>query len=92
MTFQSILFRDADDSIKTATIEAPIFLGDLNLDQIIDSITAGRQEYNLKPFFYTTLHDAETIHFRHEVMRDMEDPKLMAYIKAFIGSLHRLGS
>jgi len=83
MTFYSILSRNAEDSTKTDTIEAPAFFGDLNLDQIIDAITAGKNEYNLKPFFYTPLHDAETIYFRHEVMRDMEDPKLMAYIKAF---------
>jgi hypothetical protein len=83
MTFHSILFRNSGDTIKTDTIEAPSFFGDLNLDQIIDTITAGRQEYDLKPFFYTPLRDAETIYYRHEVMRDMEDATLMAYIKAF---------
>ena len=83
MTFHSILARNADDRIKTDSILAPAFFGDLNLDQIIDSITSGWNEYDLKPFFYTPVRDAETIYYRHEVMRDMEDPTLMAYIKAF---------
>lgn len=83
MTFHSILSRNAEDRIKTDTLEAPAFFGDLNLDQVIDAITAGKKEYNLKPFFYTPLRDAETIYYRHEVMRDMEDPKLMATIKTF---------
>ncbi|MFQ5682953.1 MAG: DNA mismatch repair protein MutS [Candidatus Binatia bacterium] len=81
MTFHSILFDK--DGIQKETVEKPAFFTDLNLDQVIDAITARKQEYNLKPFFYTPLHDVQTIHYRHEVMRDMEDETLMAQIKAF---------
>jgi DNA mismatch repair ATPase MutS len=83
MTFHSILFRNAEDSIKTDGIEAPSCFVDLNLDQIIDAITAGRQEYNLKPFFYAPLHDVDTIQYRHEVMQDLENGSLMENIKSF---------
>ncbi len=83
MTFQSILFRNTDDSIRKETPDAPDFFTDLNLDQIIDAITAGRQEYNLKPFFYTPLHDADTIQYRHEIMQDLENKTLMVNINAF---------
>jgi len=82
MTFQSILFRNVEASINDDTNEAPAFFSDLNLDQIIDAITSGKQEYNLKPYYYTPLHDAETIYYRHEVMRDMEEPGIMTTIKA----------
>jgi DNA mismatch repair protein MutS len=55
MAFQSILSRNAKDSTKTFSMKAPTFFGDLNLDQVVDAITAGKQEYGLKPFFYTPL-------------------------------------
>jgi len=83
MTFPSILFEKTKDGQKRETVAAPDCFGDLNLDQVVEAITTGKQEYNLKPFFYTPLPDVETIHYRHEVMQDMADETLMGYIKAF---------
>jgi DNA mismatch repair protein MutS len=83
MAFQSILSRNGSDSAQTDPIIAPPYFGDLNLDQIIDAVTAGKKEYNLKPFYYAPLRDPETINYRHEVMRDMEDTTLMGSIKGF---------
>jgi DNA mismatch repair ATPase MutS len=83
MTFHSILFKNTEERIKNETVGAPGFFRDLNLDQIIDAITAGKQEYHLKPFFYMPLHDVEAIRYRHEVMQDMEDEMLMVHIEAF---------
>jgi DNA mismatch repair protein MutS len=83
MAFQSILSRNAKDSTKTISMKAPTFFGDLNLDQVVNAITAGKEGYDLKPFFYTPLAEIDGIYYRQEVMRDMEDPKLMAAIKAF---------
>ena len=83
MTFHSILSGDAKDRASRDTREAPAFFADLNLDQIIDSATANKQEYDLKPFFYSPLRDVETILYRHEVMRDLDDAALGASIKSF---------
>jgi DNA mismatch repair protein MutS len=83
MTFPSILFEKTEDSIKKETLEAPAFFVDLNLDQIIDTIAAGKQEYDLKPFFYTSLHDVEAIKYRHEIFRDLEHENLFEHIKSF---------
>ncbi|MBN2116497.1 MAG: hypothetical protein JW730_08000 [Anaerolineales bacterium] len=85
MTFHSILF-DKRSFQKEAT-EQPVFFTDLNLDQVIDAITAHKQEYNLKPFYWTPLRDVETIYYRHEVMWDLENETLMAHIKAFAEKL-----
>src|SRR5438552_6807867 len=90
MTFHSILFERTEDSIKKETLEAPVFFVDLNLDQIIDAITAGRQEYNLKPLFYTSLKDIDAITYRHEIMRDLENQMLFEHIGSFAQKMHTM--
>ena len=82
MTFHSILFAKAEDG-RQKTPAAPAFVADLNLDQVITAITAGRQAYDLKPFFYTLLHDVDSVHYRHEIMRDLENESLLESIKSF---------
>ncbi|RME40842.1 MAG: DNA mismatch repair protein MutS, partial [Caldilineae bacterium] len=81
MAFHSILFDT--DGVQKETAAQPPFFPDLNLDQVIDAITAPKQDYNLKPFYYTPLRDVETILYRHEVMRDLEDDTLRTRINAF---------
>ena len=83
MTFQSILFTETKDSTTRDAPETPSFFADLNLDQIIAAITAGKQEYNLEPFFYTSLYDIDAIKYRHEIFRDLENEILFEHIKAF---------
>ncbi len=85
MTFYSILFDK--DNIQKETADQPAFFTDLNLDQIIDAIAARKEEYGLKPFFYTPLCDAETIRYRHDVMRDLEGEGLIASINEFTGQM-----
>ncbi|GAB4504846.1 MAG: DNA mismatch repair protein MutS [Anaerolineales bacterium] len=81
MTFYSILF-DKNNAPKE-NAEQPASFPDLNLDQVIEAVTVRKKDYNLKPFFHAPLRDAETIYFRHEVFRDMENPAVMAAINAF---------
>jgi DNA mismatch repair protein MutS len=78
--FHSILFDRPEPSIELAE---PSFFSDLNLDQILEAMTAGREEYNLKPFFYTPLHDVEAVHYRHDVMRDLEKNDVFETVSAF---------
>ncbi|MCX5827092.1 MAG: DNA mismatch repair protein MutS [Deltaproteobacteria bacterium] len=90
MTFHSILFKSSEDGIKKETLEAPVFFVDLNLDQIIDAITAGRKEYNLKPFFYTSLNDIDAIQYRHEIFQDLENSTLHENMKSFAQKMHKM--
>ena len=80
MTFHSILFETRSAGLAT---EAPACFADLNLDQVVKTITAGKQEYDLKQFFYTPLRAVDAIQYRHEIMQDMEPPALKASIEAF---------
>ncbi|MFT4063652.1 MutS-related protein [Paraburkholderia sp.] len=90
MTFDSILFRDgrAADTIDGAS--EPEFFGDLNLDQIIDSVVHGRDEYNLKPFFYVALTDIDSISYRQEVMRDLERDEIVTVINTFAAQMRAM--
>ncbi len=89
MPFHSILFLNTDD-IKKEALEAPAFFVDLNLDQIVDLITTGKEEYHLKPFFYTPLQDIDAIHYRHEIFQDLEDKQLFENIKSFTRSMRAM--
>jgi DNA mismatch repair protein MutS len=79
--FQSILHPS--EGVQHETPRQPDFFSDLNLDQIIEAMTAHKEEYNLQPFFWTPLRDPELVRYRQEVMRDLEDEAVMACIKAF---------
>ncbi len=83
MPFHSILFDQSRLSTVAGGQEAPEFFTDLNLDQIVASITAGREEYNLKPFFYTPLSRVETINYRHDILRDLEKQAILGHIRSF---------
>ncbi len=62
---------------------APDFFGDLNLDQVIDAITAGRDDYDLKPFYYVSLEAPDAIAYRQEVFRDLERDTLFQHVAEF---------
>ncbi len=90
MTFHSILFARAEDRRRAEPQKMPDFFVDLNLDQVIDAIVAGRQEYDLKSFFYTSLHDLDAITYRHEIMRDLEQKDLLASLQAFAEHMKKM--
>lgn len=83
MTFHSILFKRAEDGINNKTVTTPDFFVDLNLDQVIDAVTAGKEEYDLRPFFYYTLSDIDAIRYRQDIMQDLENNTLFNHITSF---------
>jgi DNA mismatch repair protein MutS len=93
--YYSILFERPDDRVADDELKAPDFFVDLNCDQIVDAITAGKDEYNLKPFFHTRLRRIEAINYRHEVMRDLENEALLEQVRSFAQRMrdmrHRFG-
>jgi DNA mismatch repair protein MutS len=83
MMFHSILFQRQEDRIRAETAAEPACFRDLNLDQIVDAVTLANQEYNLKPFFYTSLHEVDLIKYRHEVFQDLEGGAVLQQINGF---------
>lgn len=74
--FHSILFDEPDSVVDVNKLGEPTIFADLNLDQVVESITAGREDYNLKPFFYSPLYRIEAIEYRHAVLRDIQKARL----------------
>ena len=85
--FNSILFASPEDPTRDAPLEPPEFFADLNCDQIVDAITVGRDEYDLKPFFYACLQRVDAIQYRHEVMQDLESPSLYQRVNFFAAKM-----
>ncbi len=83
MSFPSILFARPEDFVNDRQLDEADFFTDLNLDQIVAAVTAGRDEYNLKPFFYFPLNRTDDIEYRHEVMQDLESATLFERVKSF---------
>ncbi|MBK8985071.1 MAG: DNA mismatch repair protein MutS [Chloroflexi bacterium] len=83
MTFYSILFARPEDRPTGESSEAPDFFTDLNLDQIVAAVTAGKQEYELTPLFYAPLTAVDAILYRQEIAQDLADETLMADINTF---------
>jgi DNA mismatch repair protein MutS len=88
MEFRSILFGRATGDGATSEVTTPEeaqppFFTDLNLDQVLTSLVTGRGEYELKPFFYTPVHDTGAVRYRHEVMADLERDEVRGLITAF---------
>jgi len=83
--FRSILF--GIDGADLGDAEEPSFFTDLNLDQVVAAIVAGRDEYELTPFFYVPLRDVDAVEYRHEVFRDLETDEVRAAVRAFGGEM-----
>ena len=78
--FRSILF---DRPLEATEGADPSVFADLNLDQVFAAVTAGRDEYDLMPFFGTPLHDLQTVEYRHQILQDMEDQALWRALAEF---------
>ena len=83
MAFHSILFERPEDGPPSGDVEEPDFFGDLNLDQFVSDVTRGLDEYSLTSFFRTELNRESAVRYRHEVMRDLDDPDVLLAVQTF---------
>jgi DNA mismatch repair protein MutS len=85
--FNSILFDRRSDMGER---DDPSMFGDLNLDQIFAAVTAGRDEYDLMPFFRSPLRDVRAVKYRHEVQRDLENEAVSGAVAEFTGRMREM--
>jgi len=90
--FHSLLFADPEVGSDIDKSDAPEFFADLNLDQVVASITAGRDEYNLTPFFYSPLQTVDAINYRYNILRDLESESLLGHIRSFAQEMRTMRS
>jgi DNA mismatch repair protein MutS len=81
--FGSILFGRPGDAAGPGVAGGAEFLADLNLDQVLDSMTLGRAGYDLWPLFLAPLRDARAVRYRHAVLRDLQRERLFEPVAAF---------
>lgn len=86
MTFHSILFEGPEDETRGPGVDPDYFV-DLNLNQIVDALIAGKEDYGLRPFFLAPLKSVDTIKYRHEVFQDLEVAGLHDAAHAFAKSM-----
>jgi DNA mismatch repair ATPase MutS len=63
----------------------------LNLDQIIDPILSAKKEFELEPFFYAPLQDAEIVAYRQDVMRELTNSGLRTLLTDFSMTVYDIG-
>jgi DNA mismatch repair protein MutS len=88
--FRSIVFDTSAQSARVDGRERPAFSADLNLDQIVASVTAGREEYDLEPLFFAPVRDPEAVRYRHEVLSDLGSAAVLESVRAFAKRMHAM--
>ncbi|MER7967541.1 hypothetical protein ABTX35_00735 [Streptomyces sp. NPDC096080] len=87
MSSLSVLFANPAEQAAAAVQDEPAYFTDLNLDQVASALTMGREDYELQPFFHSRLTNVDTIAYRHEVFRDLEDQTLTAGVERFAAAM-----
>ena len=83
MAVHSILFVGEAIPGDIGESPEPVFFTNLNLDQIVASVTAGKDEYALRPFFYSPVKELDAVSYRQEVFQDLERPAVYELVAAF---------
>jgi hypothetical protein len=79
----SILFAGDGAPADIEDRREPVFFTNLNLDQVVASVTAGKDAYTLKPFFRSPLREVDAVTYRQEVFQDLERRAVYDLVTAF---------
>lgn len=90
MPFASVLSERPEDFADIDVREQPPSFTDLNLDQVIASMTAGRAEYNLAPYFLAPVRTVADVDYRHQIVRDLENDDVRAAVDGYADGMCRM--
>lgn len=88
--FYSILFKNQEKYEQTRQTDEPDCFKDLHLDQIFAPLLKSKKEFELEGFFFSSLHDAESVTYRQEVMCELENDELRRLFTVFSKTIHDL--
>ena len=85
MTSPSLLFTEESGAREAGERDDDrSFARDLNLDQVVAAIAGDRDERELiTETLFSHLRDADTVRYRQEVFRDLENPVLLGKVQRF---------
>jgi DNA mismatch repair protein MutS len=72
-----------EPAVPPAGVSEPACFADLNLNQLVRSVTAGREEYDLRSFFYASLPNPVQAEYRHAVFQDLDRPEMRSVVDSF---------
>jgi DNA mismatch repair ATPase MutS len=83
MPFQSILYPGVRDRSVSQSVEEPEYFRDLNLDQLVETITRDTKSQDLRELYYLPLQSLDEISYRQEIARDLESEDVMRVASEF---------
>lgn len=89
MSTLSVLSPEGDGAVAHVG-ERPAGFSDLNLDQLVASLTAGCEAYDLSSIWYRHLDDLEVIGYRQEVFVDLEEKETFDLVSAFAAQMREV--
>jgi len=86
--FPSLLFPFPRELKETP----PACLVDLGLDRLFAQMLKGKEAYDLAAWCYTPLTDPQEVSFRHEILGDLDDPRLQEPLRRWSQGVQQLRS
>ncbi|MEM0128037.1 MAG: hypothetical protein QXO03_03000 [Thermoplasmatales archaeon] len=82
MVYRGLLFASKEE-IKGLGDKEPDFFGDLNIDQIVDEISAKYDAYNLRTLLLAPPSRIENVKYRQEIFADLEREETLGAVRSF---------
>lgn len=68
----------------------PEYFPDLNLDQLVRSVIAGREEYELRSLYYPRLASPAQASYRQAVFQDLDRPEVRGVVNSFAEDMREM--